>query len=490
MKKAGEEEEENNDMHHIHHQQTTHNKEKQQVSLSKRRILAFALIPLVVLAGMIVFLFGPGKTLLIINSSSPLPEVTIEKIEFQEGKIFAFVRNTGPIDVSVAQADINDRIQPAAIEPSKKLPRLAVAKVIVPFSWNTGEPYEVGITTSDGVRFSKKVESAALTPTPNIEQASSFAIIGIYVGLIPVLLGLLWLPFVKRLSTNKYIFFLSMTMGLLVFLGIDALVEANKTAIESIAGVFNGQMLIILTILVSFLTLLYVSQKLIERGDTLSKPTDTLLKASSSSSFSSAAVNMQQHQQQESSKTFTIALMIAVGIGLHNLGEGLAVGAAILLGKIALSTFLIVGFTLHNSTEGLAIVAPIAKRSSKVRILRLIGMGIIAGAPTIAGVWIGGFLYSSLAAIIFLSIGAGAIFQVVFSLGSWLISRSGRIISKNDNNNNNDDNNYYSTAPTAEKIKRSVGRNSIKTSWLSTPFITGFVAGMIIMYATSLLVLS
>jgi ZIP family zinc transporter len=181
--------------------------------------------------------------------------------------------------------------------------------------------------------------------------------------------------------------------------------------------------------------------------------------------------------------------MIAVGIGLHNLGEGLAVGAAILLGKIALSTFLIVGFTLHNSTEGLAIVAPIAKRSSKVRILRLIGMGIIAGAPTIAGVWIGGFLYSSLAAIIFLSIGAGAIFQVVFSLGSWLISRSGRIISKNDNNNN-DDNNYYSTAPNAEKIKRSVGRNSIKTSWLSTSFITGFVAGMIIMYATSLLVLS
>jgi zinc transporter ZupT len=367
---------------------------------------------------------------------------------------------------------------------------LAVAKVIVPFSWNTGEPYEVGITTSDGVRFSKKVESAALTPTPNIEQASSFAIIGIYVGLIPVSLGLLWFPFVKRLSTNKYTFFLSMTMGLLVFLGIDALVEANKTAIESIAGVFNGQMLIILTILVSFLTLLYVSQKLIERGDTLRKSTGALLKASSSSSFSSADVNM-QHQQQESSKTFTIALMIAVGIGLHNLGEGLAVGAAILLGKVALSTFLIVGFTLHNSTEGLAIVAPIAKRSSKVRILRLIGMGIIAGAPTIAGVWIGGFLYSSLAAIIFLSIGAGAIFQVVFSLGSWLISRSGRIISKNDNNNNDDNNNYYySTAPTTEKIKRSVGRNSIKTSWLSTPFITGFVAGMIIMYATSLLVLS
>ena len=58
-------------------------------------------------------------------------------------------------------------------------------------------------------------------------------------------------------------------------------------------------------------------------------------------------------------------MMIAIGIGLHNFGEGLAIGAAMLLGEVALSTFLIVGFTLHNTTEGLAIVAPIAKIRKK-----------------------------------------------------------------------------------------------------------------------------
>ena len=458
-------EEEERQQNRTHDHQTVDNSTTKQ--LSRRRMIAIAAIPIVVLVSMIiVFLFGPGQSwMLIMKPGNSLPEVTIEKIEFQEGKIFAFLRNTGPLDVSVAQADINDRIQPAAIEPSKKLPRFAVAKVIIPFSWNPGEPYEVGITTSDGVRFSKKIESAVLTPTPNIEQASSFAIIGMYVGLVPVLIGLLWLPFVKRLSANKYVFFLSLTMGLLVFLGIDALVEANKTAIESVSEIFNGQMLIAIVTIISFLALLFVSAKLVEHyddgdHDSLVKTTNlSQYSSSSSSSESSSAAFSYAHTQQQSSKAFTIALMIAVGIGLHNLGEGLAVGAAILLGKIALSTFLIVGFTLHNSTEGLAIVAPIAKRSSKVRMLRLIGMGIIAGAPTIAGVWIGGFLYSSLAAIIFLSIGAGAIFQVVFSLGSWLISSSS-------------------------------SSHSRKTSWLSTPFITGFVAGLIIMYATSLLVLS
>jgi zinc transporter, ZIP family len=449
-------------------------------TFKRNRSILLAFVPIVILSGMIMFLLSPsGQSLL--NAGIPLPEVTIEKIEFRDDQIVAFIRNTGPMEVVISQADVNDRIQSAAMEPGSTVSRLSEAAVIIPFLWNPGEPYEIGITTSDGTRFSKSVEAAALAPTPEPEQALLFASLGIYVGVIPVMIGLLWYPYIRKLSVSKYGFFLSLTAGLLTFLGIDALLEGNEIVIQNLAGAFNGQLLIILVTISSFLLLMYASERLMKRAlekSVLSRHSDTSSSLPSGSplngeegksqmedvpnetpttpSPSSPKLQFQVQKYQQLLKPLTISMMIAIGIGLHNFGEGLAIGAAIVLGEVALSTFLIVGFTLHNTTEGLAIVAPIAKseRSRSKVIKRLIIMGLIAGTPTIVGTWIGGFLYSPLAAIIFLSVGAGAIFQVVYSLALWI-------------------SHYQKPRP---------------ASYFSGSVIAGFITGLLIMYLTGLFI--
>jgi len=351
-------------------------------------------VPFVLLAVMIGYVFGPGSEL--IDYGILLPDISIEKIEFVDSEIIATVRNTGPISVDIVMADINDRIHPAAIEPDKHLERFQSAIVRIPFEWNEGEPYAVGLTVDDGTRFEKRVDAAAPSIQTTVEMKAYFAVIGTYVGIIPVLLGLLWFPFISKLSLNKYKFFLALTVGLLLFLGISATEEAIKISAENLSDVFNGALLVATVAIVSFLALNYAGEKLKERAGA-----------------------------SKLAGPIAIALMIAIGIGLHNFGEGLAIGAAIVLGEAALGAFLIVGFAIHNTTEGFAIAAPMAR--TKLMIGRLAAMGMIAGVPAIFGAWVGGFVYSPFAAVIFLAIGAGAIFQVIVLIMKWIQNEEGKL---------------------------------------------------------------
>lgn len=395
---------------------------------SKAKFIASGIIPFAFVIVLVAYIFGPGSYLL--DFGVPLPEITMEKVDFVDSEIRVTVRNTGPIPVEVVMADVNDRIQPAAIEPDRFLERFEVAVVRIPFNWNVAEPYTIGLTIEDGTRFEKEIEAAAPALEPSLELAGFFAIIGTYVGIIPVMIGLLWLPFIKRLKKNKYHFFLALTAGLLLFLGIDSIEEALEVYEENLSQSFNGVLLVTTVIVVTFLGLYYVTEKLIKRAE-------------------SSGI----------AKPVVIALMIAIGIGLHNFGEGLAIGAAVGIGSIAFSTFLIVGFALHNTTEGIAIAAPMSRGKAltgkaltgKALIGRLAGLGMIAGAPAIFGAWVGGFVYSPFATVVFLSIGAGAIFQVVITVLRWIREEGDKNLS-------------------------------------SAAVASGIAVGMLIMYLTSILV--
>ena len=149
---------------------------------SRGKLAASGIIPFVFVIILIAFIFGPGAELLDLGTA--LPEITIEKVDFVEGEIQATVRNTGPISVEVVMADINDRIQPAAIEPDRFLDRFETALVRIPFQWNEAEPYIVGLTVEDGTRFEKEIEAAAASLEPSGDLIIFFAIIGTYVGTI------------------------------------------------------------------------------------------------------------------------------------------------------------------------------------------------------------------------------------------------------------------------------------------------------------------
>ena len=359
---------------------------------SKLQIAISAIAPIVLLVILVAFLLGPASTFL--QFGVVLPEISIEKVEFIGNEIQATVRNTGPVDVDVAVADVNDRIQPAAVEPDTHLERFETALVRIPFDWNEGQPYTIGLTIDDGTRFEKQIGAASASLEPNYELFGFLGIIGLLIGVVPIMIGLLWYPFIKKLGKNAFNFFLAFTIGLLLFLGLDAIEEAFEISDIHLAPVFNGELLIVTVVILSFLGLFGIGNLLIKR-----------------SGFSKL------------SKGLAISLMVSIGIGLHNLGEGLAVGAAIALGQVALSTFLIIGFAIHNTTEGLAIAAPLTRTKSVIG--KMIAFGLIAGIPAVFGTWIGGFSFSPFFTIIFLSIGAGAIFQVIWSIFQFIKQESG-----------------------------------------------------------------
>lgn len=354
------------------------------------RLVLLALVPLAAIVAL-VWLFvakGDQMTAPIRGDFEGLPKpeaVSFERVVFKRSQIVAYVRNTGPEPIKIAGVHVNDMATRAYLSPSNTIPRLGSATVTIPMDWVPGDPYEIRLVSATGLFHSTNVEIAALTPTVSWRYLGVFALLGIYVGVIPVYLGLAWFPVLRKLSEKAVRFFLAFTIGLLMFLGVSALTEALDLR-ERAAGALQPTMVVLIGVVGSFLLISAV-------GDRFTKSAEA---------------------KGQAYKNIALAFLISFAIGVHNFGEGLAIGAAYSIGQATLGGILVLGFMIHNTTEGIAIVTPVTKTG--VGLGRLAAMGMIAGLPTIVGAWVGGFSSSPIWSVLFLSIGAGAVLQVIYVL--------------------------------------------------------------------------
>ncbi len=361
------------------------------------RAFVWLLAPLAALAVLLAYLLRGGAAFLG-APPAPIEKLYFERVTLRSEEIALHVRNTGPVSLSVGQVLVNDAIWDYSMRPGTTLGRFGAATITLAYPWEEGQPLAIALVSSNGIRFEKEIEVAHESPEPGPRSFVFFGLLGVYAGVIPVFLGLLWYPFLRRLGPSAMHFLLSLTVGLLVFLGVETLSEALEVA-ERVPEVYQGVALVFLGVAGTLIVLAAAGSR---------KRRGARGRDARASSDAGAP------REPDEAGLLRLSSLIALGIGLHNLGEGLAIGAAYLLGEAALGVSLLIGFTLHNVTEGLAILAPIVR--SRVSIARLVVLGIVAGVPTIAGAWLGGFAYSEVAALLFLAIGAGAILQVVFQI--------------------------------------------------------------------------
>ena len=360
---------------------------RRAVSRARGWVLASAAV---LTLGVVLFVVGVlGGQTLPQRSGPPIETLAVERAVLSPGTIELTVRNTGPDPVQVGQVAVNDSFV-GFIGGEEPIGRLGAGTLRLDVPWQDGQPYLVSILTSTGVVTEHEIPVATATPVLDGNSVGLMVLLGSYVGILPVLLGMLFLPAVRRVSAQTVRVLLALTVGLLAFLAADAAIEAIGLAGQTGAA-FGGVALVVLGAGLAFMALTSLDR------------------------FVRGSRDGQR-----------LALMIAIGIGLHNLGEGLAIGSAYAIGALAIGGSLVIGFAIHNTTEGLAVVVPLAGRP--VSVLRLLGLGLLAGAPAVAGTLIGSTVVNTELSAFLLGIGVGAIVQVIVQITPSLRDRaSGQI---------------------------------------------------------------
>lgn len=353
---------------------------------------AAAIAPLLAIA-LLIFVFLTFNPIATLREVPPVEAIAVERTVLNEDEIVLSLRNDGPDAVTIAQVLVNEAYNDFDITRST-IGRLSSSTVTIPYPWEEGLPIGIALITSTGGLVEHEVEVASLTPQLDGNTFLVYALLGLYIGVIPVAIGLLFYPALKRASARWIGFFLALTVGLLAFLLVDTVAEGVELAGETAASL-NGLALFAFGALGVVLGLTVLGNMLDRRRDSGSETTPGT---------------------PGISKGLILAYLIAAGIGLHNLGEGLAVGAALAAGEVALGTGLVLGFAIHNTTEGLAIVAPLGGSGKRPSLWHFVALGAVAGVPTIAGALAGGFAFSPGWAALAFGVAAGAIGQVIWQI--------------------------------------------------------------------------
>jgi zinc transporter, ZIP family len=368
-------------------------------TLSRAPTWALIAVPLVLIGGAIALFAGLGGPGLDERRGPPVEELAVERTVLNPGEIQLTVRNTGPDDVQVAQVAVNDSYVAFTSEPDGEVGRLGDQKLTLDYPWQEGGAYTIFMLTSTGATLDHTIDVAVETPDADGGFYALMTLLGTYVGIIPVALGMLFIPTLRRVSDDWVRLFMAVTIGLLGFLVIDGGLEGIEIGQES-SGAFGGVELLFLGAAAAYLALTAV---------------DRYLKAGI------------EKRRAAGAGAFRLSLMVAIGIGLHNLGEGLAIGSAYAVGSLALGAFLVIGFAIHNTTEGLAIVAPLARAKSP-GLARLALLGLIAGGPAILGAVVGAAAYNQELATFLIGVGVGAIVQVIGQLLPAIRDRQGQAL--------------------------------------------------------------
>ena len=352
-----------------------------------RKLWFYGLLPLAALVLFAVAVLQLDSLRTRQDSPPPIEDLTIERAQITDHGFIVKIRADSAQPMVIAQVMVDGAYWVFSQEPSGPLGRIETALIKIDFPWVADEVHHLRFLTQSGATFDHTIDIVRKSPDLSWSLIGDYGLVGILVGLVPVAFGMLFFPAIKTMGSEGLEFVLALTIGLLGYLFIDMVLEGLELGKRS-SAIFGGAVLVLIPMVLTFVALEALGQGPKKQKDGLQ-----------------------------------VAILIASGIGLHNFGEGLAIGASLSANKVTMGAMLVVGFAIHNTTEGIGIISPLVRERVSPKLFLM--LAILAGLPTVPGIWIGAFSFAQHWAAVFFGVGAGAVLQVMIAIDRFLNSPAG-----------------------------------------------------------------